>query len=116
MPEFTNAYPSCPSETASLDQFLGGRSNDGGAWDAGGVQGGSEDDGKEVEAAGSGRAGGMEGSGPDEERTGKPGGDPAKEQPKMNFSALSTEETEEFLRLLYKGTATDDNGADGRVD
>ena len=54
---------------------------------------------------------GMEGSGPDEERTGKPGGDPTKEQPKMDFSALSTEETEEFLRLLYKGTATDDTGA-----
>ena len=54
---------------------------------------------------------GMEGSGPDEERTGKPGEDPTKEQPKMDFSALSTEETEEFLRLLYKGTATDDTGA-----
>ena len=53
---------------------------------------------------------GMEGSGPDEERTGKPGGDPTKEQPKMDFSAFSTEETEEFLRLLYKGTATDDTG------
>ncbi len=59
---------------------------------------------------------GMEGSGPDEERTGKPGEDPTKKQPKMDFSALSTEETEEFLRLLYKGTATDDTGADGRVD
>ena len=59
---------------------------------------------------------GMEGSGPDEERTGKPGGDPTKEQPKMNFSALSTEETEEFLRLLYKGTATDDTGGYGPVD
>lgn len=53
---------------------------------------------------------GMEGSGPDEERTRKPDGDPTKEQPKMDFSALSTEETEEFLRLLYKGTATDDTG------
>lgn len=26
MPELTDAYPACPSETAYLDQFLGGRS------------------------------------------------------------------------------------------
>ncbi len=53
---------------------------------------------------------GMEGSGPDEERTGKPGDDPTKEKPKMDFSALSTEETEEFLRLLYKGTGKNESG------
>ena len=34
-----------------------GHGTPGGAWDAAGVQGCSEDDGKEVEAAGSGRAG-----------------------------------------------------------
>ena len=58
----------------------------------------------------------MEGSGPDEERTGKPDGDPTKEKPKMDFSALSTEETEEFLRLLYKGTGTNESWAYRPVD
>ncbi len=59
---------------------------------------------------------GMEGSGPEEERTGKPDGDPTKEKPKMDFSALSTEETEEFLRLLYKGTGTNESWAYRPVD
>ena len=59
---------------------------------------------------------GMEGSGPDEERTGKPDGDPTKEKPKMDFSALSQEETEEFLRLLYKGTGTNESWAYRPVD
>ena len=58
----------------------------------------------------------MEGSGPDEERTGRPGEDPTKKKPQMDFSALSTEEAEEFLRLLYKGTGTNESGAYGPVD
>ena len=53
---------------------------------------------------------GMEGSGPDEERTGKSGEDPTKKESQMNFDALTFEETEEFLRLVYKGTGTNESG------